>query len=56
MDHGRHRSTVDNGQGLSGGTPELGLEAAPGHDGLLRGWQREEGEAARPGDRSPELG
>jgi hypothetical protein len=54
VDHGRCRSTVDQGQGLSGGLPELSLTAAPGHGGLPRGWQREEGDAARLGDRSPE--
>jgi hypothetical protein len=47
---------VDCGQGLGGGSPELGLAAAPDHGGLPRGWQCEEGDTARPGDRSPELG
>jgi hypothetical protein len=34
MDHGRRWSPVDRRQGLGGGSPELGLAAAPGHDGL----------------------
>jgi hypothetical protein len=56
VDHGRCCSTVDRGQGRVGGSPKLGLAAAPGHDGLPRGWPRKGGEAARPGNRSPELG
>jgi hypothetical protein len=37
------------------GSSELGLAAALGQGGLPRGWRREGRDAARPGDRSPEL-
>jgi hypothetical protein len=47
---------VDRGQGLSGGSMELGLAAASGHGGLQRGWQRKEGDTVQPGDRSPDVG
>jgi hypothetical protein len=49
-------STVDSTMADCQGSSELGLAAAPGHGGLPRGWQREGRDAARPGDRSPELG
>jgi hypothetical protein len=42
--------------GLGGGSPELSLAAALGHDGLLRGWQLIEGDVARPRHCPPELG
>jgi hypothetical protein len=29
VDHGRHRSTVDRGQGLGGGSPKDGQNGAP---------------------------
>jgi hypothetical protein len=45
MDHGQCRSMVDRGQGIGGGSPELGLAATTGHDGLPRGWQCKEGDA-----------
>jgi hypothetical protein len=54
MDHGRRWSTVDHRQGLGGGSLELSLAAALGHDGLPRGWPREGGDAARLGNCSPE--
>jgi hypothetical protein len=56
MDNGRCWSMVDRGQGLGGGSTELDLAAAPGHDGLPRGSQREEGNVVRLGHRSMELG
>jgi hypothetical protein len=33
VDRGRRQSTVDHGQGLGGGSPELSLVAAPCHGG-----------------------
>jgi hypothetical protein len=43
VDRARCRSTVDRGQGLGGGSPELSLVAAPGHDGSPTVAQRKEG-------------
>jgi hypothetical protein len=54
--HGRRWSTVDHGQGLGSVSPELSLAAALGHGGLPLGWPCEGGEAAQPGNCSPELG
>jgi hypothetical protein len=51
-----HGSTMDSTVADGRGSSELSLAAAPGHGGLPRGWRRERGDAARPGDRSPELG
>jgi hypothetical protein len=41
-----HGSTVDSTVADGRGSPELGLMAAPGRGGLLRGWQQEGGDAA----------
>jgi hypothetical protein len=38
------------------GSPELGLAAALGHGGSLRGWRRDGHDAVQPGDHSAELG
>jgi hypothetical protein len=46
-----HGSTMDATVVDGRGSLELCLTTAPGHGDLLRGWQREGGDAARPGDR-----
>jgi hypothetical protein len=53
MDHGWRRSTVDHGQGLGGGSPELGQAAAMGHGGSQAVAQRKEGCTGSPSRASP---
>jgi hypothetical protein len=43
-------------RGRRQGSPELGLAAALGHGGSLRGWRWNGPNATRPGDHSPEPG
>jgi hypothetical protein len=45
VDHGRHRSTLDRGQGLSGGSPEDGRNGAPVRGTLPRLRKKGEGTA-----------
>jgi hypothetical protein len=43
MDHGRHRSMVDHGQGLGSDSPEDGRNGAPMRGNLLRLRKKGEG-------------
>jgi hypothetical protein len=52
VDCGRRWSTVDRGQGLGGGSPELGLATAPGHSGSPAVVQRKEGCTGSPSQAS----
>jgi hypothetical protein len=52
----RRRSMVDQGQGLSGGLPELSLVATSVHGGSPREGENRAGDAMQPGSYSLELG